>query len=258
MLLPSKSDRLERLMASRVNELLRQNQQLEQAVRARDTFLATLSHDLRSPLTGQLALMTALLERMDGMDPAKIREMVESMHASSVNLYNLLENLLQWTALRNGEVGLTASKVEIEPAAAAAMRLHQPSAAQKNIRLSCDISEEIAAFADRRVVETVLRNLISNAVKFTPPGGVVRISSVESGYKVKLTVSDTGPGMDRSRLQSINLGGYAQSGLGSIGESGAGLGLVLCNELLSKYGGRLSVENAPDHGCSFSFHLPKA
>jgi signal transduction histidine kinase len=257
MLMPSKSDRPERLMAARVNELLRQNQQLEQAVQARDTFLATLTHDLRSPLTGQLALMTALLDRMDDLTPGKMREMVESMHASSVNLYNLLENLLQWTALRNGEVGLVASKVAIEPAVISATRLHQPSAAQKNVQIIRDIPEGMAAFADRRVVETVLRNLISNAIKFSPTGGLVRVSSIASGYKVKLSVSDSGPGMNQNRLRSFNLSGQAQPGAGTKGESGAGLGLMLCNELLSKYGGRLEAENASDHGCCFSFCLPK-
>jgi signal transduction histidine kinase len=254
MLLPSKTDRLDRLMATRLNELLRRNQELERSLQARDAFIATLSHDLRSPLSGQLALMGSMLERLDDMAPEEVRDIVETVHASSATLYNLLENLVQWSALRTDEVGLTARRVDLAPVAGVVVQLHQSSAAQKDVRMIAEISEEAAAFADRRVVETVLRNLAANAVKFTPKGGEVRIQCFDEGYKVRVEVADTGPGMDPAVLRRLQLGSTG----GGPGEgTGAGLGLGLCNELLSKYGGRLQAENQPEGGLRIGFCLPK-
>ncbi|MFW5837325.1 MAG: sensor histidine kinase [Desulfovibrionaceae bacterium] len=257
MLMPSRSDRLERLMAARVDELTRRNEKLEQALQARDAFLVTLSHDLRSPLAGQLALMASLLDKLDGLGPDQVRERVEAVHGSSAGLYNLLENLLQWTALRTGGVGLRAQKVELAPATAAALRLHRFSAAQKEVALASDVPEFASVFADRRVVETVLRNLVSNAVKFTPEGGSVRVGCRENGYKMRLEVSDTGPGLDEATLRRINRGDRAVPSAGVPGQSGAGLGLMLCNELLSRYGGRIEAASEPGQGSRLAFWLPK-
>ncbi len=241
-------------------ELRRQAAELKKSNANKDKLFSIIAHDLRSPFTALLGLTNMLDEMLDDMDKDEIREMVTALNNSATNLYKLLENLLNWSRLQLGRFHLNKAKFPVYDAVLSVSNALASPLEQKNIKLVNRVSKDILVYADFPTIEMAIRNLVNNAVKFTPEGGKITVSSsVESspGF-VEISVSDTGIGMPPEILNNLFRVDKKVSRKGTRNEAGTGLGLVLVKELVEKNGGTIRVTSEENKGSTFTFTVPLA
>lgn len=239
-------------------ELRSLNQQLQEANASKDTFFSIIAHDLRSPFMGLIGLTEAIVENFDLYPPDKVKALMSRLHLSSKRLYALLTNLLTWSRLHRGLMEYEPEEIRIDGIVTHNVRLFASNAEQKQIALTNLVPEKTAAYADNKMVDMVIRNLISNALKFTEAGGTIEISAQKNQNVIEIAVSDTGIGMNQAYLDTVFHIDARCSRAGTAGEEGTGLGLILCKELVEKNGGNISVESEVGNGSTFRFTLPQA
>ena len=238
-------------------ELQESNQQLEAANASKDKFFSIIAHDLRSPFNWLIGLTQIIVENIETYQKDKIKDMLTRLHASTETVYALLTNLLAWSRLQRGHLEYAPAEIALAPLAAQNIHLLAAVAEQKQITLTSRIPEGLAAYADQNMVDAVLRNLLSNAVKFTPAGGTVSVSAQANENAVEMAVIDTGVGIDAEDLAKLFRIDVKYTNIGTAGERGSGLGLILCKELIEKHGGALRVESAVGQGTAFRLTLPQ-
>ncbi len=234
--------------------------QLKELNEMKDKFISVLAHDLRGPVANQKALNNLILDDYDNMDDAMRKDLLAALKDSSDNLYNLLENLLEWSKSQSGNTPVSKEKINFEKEIAPLVSEFRVWANQKNITINCNIKDNISVIADKHLTRTVLRNLISNAVKFTHEGGTVTISTAIIHEKnkafLKINITDNGIGMNEEKIQSLFKPEKAYSTHGTSNEQGTGLGLILCKEFTGLQDGKLMVDSVVNKGSTFSFTLP--
>ncbi len=246
---------------ARVNthlQLYRQSRELHELNATRDKFFSIIAHDLRSPFNGFLNLTRMLAEDGGSMPQAEQEELASLLHQSANSLFGLLENLLEWAGSQQGMLSFSPEAIRLQNKVPGCLEQNSGPAKSKAITIDFDLSEDLAIRADRRMFETVMRNLFSNAVKFTPRNGRILISCkrVIDGM-VEITVRDSGIGMDAEMVGNLFLIDKKTGREGTEGEPSSGLGLLLIKEFVEKHGGRLRVESQPGKGSAFSFSLPE-
>lgn len=240
------------------NDLLREKENsLTELNKSKDKFFSILAHDLRSPFTSLLGLTEFLENEIDSLDDEEVKKIVLNISVSSKKVYKLLENLLQWSRIQTGRIDFQPEKFSINHLINDVTELYKINAAKKEITINNLLHSEIEVFADKAMLETVLRNLVSNAIKFTSPGGIVNIIAHEqtSGI-IQVTVADNGIGISRKLQNTVFDIDSNPSTPGTENEKGTGLGLVLCKEFVHKNKGKIWVESIPKKGSSFHFTIP--
>jgi signal transduction histidine kinase/DNA-binding response OmpR family regulator len=229
----------------------------------KDKFFSIISHDLRSPFNIVLGNTRFLLKAIDSSNKQELQEIAQSIHNGAKAVYNLLENLLTWSRMQRAEgIIWDPEAVELTEVAAAVIKVLGPVAAHKELGLSNAIEAGLWVRADRNMLETVIRNLTSNALKFTPRGGqvslIARPSSVseQSGF-VTVSVKDTGVGMSEAVMDRLFRIDSQHSTAGTENEPGTGLGLIICQEMVQRNGGKISVESEPGKGTVIKFTVPQ-
>ena len=241
------------------NELKEKNEQLRELNASKDRFFSIISHDLKNPFSVLLGFTELLSLNIDRYDKDRIKNLVKRLHSSAERLYALLENLLTWSKIQRGLMDCFPKSLVLRDLAAENIELFAPHAEKKLIDLRNDIPDAMTAFADESMINTVLRNLISNAIKFTSGGGAVKISAIaRSEQEVEVRVADTGVGIPASVLPELLKLDTRYSHAGTAGEEGTGLGLILCRELVEQNGGKIWVESDIGKGATFRFTLPSA
>lgn len=238
------------------SELLAQQEQLHKIIAEKDRFLSILAHDLKGPLSGFLGLTRMFAADSDSLTLRKFREATVLMQKSAEATYVLLENLLQWAMAQRGLIAYAPVCLSLQGLVRAGVGCVQTVAQHKALSIEENIPADLCVQADEAVIGTVLRNLLSNAVKFTPRGGLIQIEAWRQGAEVVIAVRDNGIGMDREMLDRLFSLEHKTSRPGTEGEKSSGLGLLLCHELLTRHGGRIWVESAPDQGSVFRFSVP--
>ena len=233
------------------------NQQLQEANAGKDTFFSIIAHDLRGPFTGLMGLTEALAENIEHYSQERLKSLLTQMHASAKNTYTLLSNLLEWSRFQRGLLEWSPDCLPLSEIAERNVRLFLPQAKQKQVALENLVPSGVAAHADYKMTETVIRNLLSNALKFTKAGDSISIvlQGRHDNY-VELAVADTGIGMSQETLDALFRLDKKTSRPGTAGEEGSGLGLILCNEFIKKNGGAIRVESEVDKGSRFIVSLP--
>jgi len=179
------------------------------------------------------------------------------MQKSAKNLFSLLNNLLEWSQIQGGSIPFNPAPIRLRSMVDESLALVFDTAKNKGIEMVCDIPENIVVFADNHHLETVIRNLVSNALKFTPKGGKVSLSAKTSGNKtIEISVKDSGIGMNQSMVDNLFRLDMKTNRLGTNGEPSTGLGLLLCKEFIEKQGGKLWVESEVGKGSTFYFTIP--
>jgi signal transduction histidine kinase len=231
---------------------------LDRLNRAKDQFFSVVAHDLRSPVS-TLVGMSELLDnpRLD-LPEDQQRELLHAMHKKSVATHLFLENLLQWSALRMQRVDFSPLKIGIASMVHDEFGQLKDQADQKGIRLRSDVPRDAQVLADWGMVQSVLRNLLGNAIKFSRPGGEVRVTAGDEDGSCRVSVSDDGIGIPQALQDKLFELGGKTSRPGTAGETGTGLGLLLCKELVNRCGGEMRVESGPQGGATLSFTLPRA
>ncbi len=228
-------------------------EQLELANSSKDRLFAVVAHDLRGPLSAAVALLQLVQEQVQTLDDEELAEHFDLLHGAMEQLLRLLENLLQWSRLQQGQWRSQPRPVGLADAAETAAEAVALRAAQKGVSLAMGITPALHVHADGDMLQVVLRNLYSNALKFTPPGGQVTTTARPTVAGVELTVRDSGVGMTQETIDRLFDAGQIRSVPGTAGEEGSGLGLTLCKELLAQQGGTIRIESRP--GCGTSVHV---
>lgn len=244
----------------RKNELISQEaSKLRTAIAEKDRFFSILSHDLRAPLAGFLAGTELLENNIKNFSTEEAALFVSTMADSARQLNKLLENLLSWAQLQLGTLKPKPENLDLSGVADSVIRVYQSLATQKNIVLENKISISTHAFADYQMTTTILRNLISNALKFTPRGGKISLHNhpADKGM-VCVAVSDTGIGIGEEILANLFRIDSKVSRRGTEGEASSGLGLILCRDLAARNNGTLSAMSKEGQGSTFVLSLPAA
>lgn len=243
---------------AREEELRQVVKSLEEANAEKDKFFGLIAHDLKSPLSAILGITELLAEDADKLTLGEIQRLSRSLQISAANVYGLLENLLEWSRIRRRMVDFRPEYLPLRQVVSRVMDTHAMAAAKKQVGLLNALNDSVKVIADERLVETVLRNLISNAIKFTGRGGFIKVAAYprNDGYVV-VEVKDTGIGIPENLMnQLFSIAGNAQR-KGTEGEPSTGLGLPLCKELVEIQGGTIWAENNHTRGSRFCFTLPK-
>lgn len=247
-------DRLEKAL----DELSERETRLTEANAAKDRFFSIIAHDLKNPFTSILGLTGLLNDGFEELSVAEQKEFIRNLHESSRNLYNLLENLLHWARSQTGRITPAPEFIDVGELLKSAGVIFSNAARSKKIDFSFQCNRQANVFADRGMLETVLRNLISNAIKFTPEGGTVEVSTLLNNSYVSITISDTGTGMSNAEVQNLFKAGVRMQKMGTANENGSGLGLILCHEFIQMNHGDIEVESSPGRGSRFTVKLPAA
>jgi signal transduction histidine kinase/Tfp pilus assembly protein PilF len=233
---------------------------LEEANLSKDRFFSIIAHDLKSPFNGLLGLTNILYEDFEMLSDNEKKEFTGIIKESTNDIYKLLENLLEWSASQTGRLNLSKQPINLAEIIQSILQTNQPMLNNKQIQAVLSAGNKQLALADRETISTVLRNLISNAIKFTPKGGKIVITLKDHYAKghpeVVVEVADTGIGIKTEQINDLFKLNKKYRSKGTENESGTGLGLILCKDFVEKNNGKLFVESAPGKGSKFSFSLP--
>jgi len=233
-------------------------EELKELNKSKDKFFSIVAHDLKSPFQGLLGLSEILLEDYSEMSDDQIVQYLKMIRTTTKDVYRLIENLLDWSRLQSGRMDFNTEKLDFFHLSENVINLLNPSASKKNLRLINHIPKESYVFADMNMLNSVLQNLVSNAIKFTNDSGAISISSTVKNDSLEITVTDNGVGMREEDLNKLFKIDEHFSTKGTKDESGTGLGLLLCKELVEKQGGTIWAESEPGKGTKFIFTIPKA
>ena len=239
-------------------QLQERESQLKKLNAMKDRFFSIVSHDLRGPLGAFYHLTEAMAKEIDTLQPEEIKEALDGLSQSADQLYKLLENLLEWARIQSGNKLFLPRQLNLSRCIQETVNILSTQAQLKEISLNDNFKDDsVEVLADPDMVSTIIRNLISNAIKFTPRGGRVDISTqLQDPNVVEIAVTDTGIGMDDETVANLFQIGNTQSHIGTENENGTGLGLILCKDFVEKHGGTLNVVSAPKMGTTFRFTLP--
>ncbi|MFZ4414677.1 MAG: PAS domain S-box protein, partial [Bacteroidales bacterium] len=238
-------------------EIKLQNAKLLKLNTERDKFFSIISHDLRGPLGGFMGLTEMLAAGNEYYADDEKDEIMLDLSHSARNIFNLLENLLEWSKMNKGLSEFKAEKLDLNALVMDCKNILAESAKKKMIVIDLSICNEAEVLGDKNMLESVLRNLVSNAIKFTPQGGEICISAKISENKMMLvSVKDTGIGMREKLLNELFHINVSSRRPGTEGERSGGLGLLLCKEFVEKQGGKIWVESEQNKGSVFSFSIP--
>lgn len=232
------------------------NKELRKLNATKDKFFSIIAHDLRNPIQSLLMSSELLHCNYEKLAEEKIRKYLSRFHDSANHIAELLEDLLEWARSQQGKLKYNPAEISIHSLAASTVNLLREHAEKKDIHLFSQVEEKTAAFADSNMILTVIRNLVSNAIKFTPGGGEVNILAENRGAEIKVTVADTGVGIEQKDADDLFRIDTQKTSKGTDGEKGTGLGLILCREFVEKNNGCIWVESEPGKGSRFMFTLP--
>jgi len=237
-------------------ELERQKKELQELNNTKDKFFSIIAHDLRSPISTLVSLAGVLRTDLSSLTPEEVHEIMTSFYDISKNYLKLLDNLLQWSRIQTGGLTPVIEPIDMIPLIEEITGFYQFRAIEKKVELIDHASGSVMVQADKNMVRTILRNLISNALKYTEPGGRVEVTIASENSWAEISVRDTGTGMSKVILEKLFHPEQTFSMPGTNSEKGTGLGLILCKEFVGKNGGIISVESKPGEGSCFSFTLP--
>ena len=240
-----------------VQEIKLKNEQLQKLNAEKDKFFSIIAHDLRTPFNSFLGLTQIMAEDLRSLKMSQIQEIAVSISKSANNLYRLLENLLQWSQIQYGAIPFNPEAVQLSLVAGESIELIHEFAKSKGIEITYEIPDNSVVFADSNMLQTIIRNLISNAVKFTPKGGRVNLSAKATDDKyIEISIKDSGIGMNQTLSNNLFRLDIKTNRTGTEGEPSSGLGLLLCKEFIEKHGGKIWVASEVGKGSEFYFTLP--
>ncbi|MEK7720455.1 MAG: response regulator [Bacteroidota bacterium] len=237
--------------------LQEQSKKLQELVATKDKFFSIIAHDLRGPLGGFMSLTELLADESFEFTPAEQKEMNLDLYKSSRNLFNLLENLLVWARMQQGQIVFNPVQINLKELVSESITALEDAIRKKAILVTEQVPERQNVYADSNMLQSIVRNLISNAIKFTPKAGSVTVSSYSTENNTSvIVVKDTGIGMNSTMTANLFRLNINNSRPGTEGEQSTGLGLLLCKEFVEKHGGEIWVESVEDAGTSFYFTIP--
>lgn len=233
-----------------------QNDELIRLNKDKDRFITIIAHDLKSPFNGILGLLDVLTENIRNYDIEKISELLNLIKSSSQNTFALLEDILIWVKANSNKINFEPEILNLPTLYHEVIENLKQNATAKSITINNLFTDDSTVFADKNMLKMVLRNIISNAVKFTRKQGCINVSVEKNQAEIIITVSDNGVGIEPERLNNLFDISNTISTVGTANEKGTGLGLVICKEFIEKHGGKIWAESELGKGSDFKFTLP--
>lgn len=237
--------------------ICRQQKELIRLNRTKDKIFSVIAHDLKTPFNGLISVTGLLLESISDMKRENIREFLEIINENSKQTLNLLENLLEWARSQSEILQIYPASCPLQDISILCIQGIETTSSRKSIQIINEIDKNICVFADTNLLMSVFRNLLNNAVKFTRPGGTIRLGAEDKEDRVCIFVSDSGIGIPEERIPTLFRMDELKTTTGTEGEKGTGLGLVICKDFIERMGGSLEVESREGKGSVFRFCLPK-
>jgi signal transduction histidine kinase len=222
----------------------------------KDRFISIIAHDLRSPFNYIIGFLELLIENIRTYDIDKLEYQLNIVNKTVLNLYDFLEDLLLWASIQSGKLPFIPLKINFATICDEIHALLQQNASAKDITINHFAEDDIYIVADVNLIKTVLRNLVSNAIKYTNTGGTVNLYAEIDDNNVSITVSDNGIGIEPNKLDTLFDFAHVKPTRGTAKEKGSGLGLVLCKEFVEMHGGKIWAESKLGIGSKFIFTLP--
>ncbi|MCD6447416.1 MAG: tetratricopeptide repeat protein [Candidatus Marinimicrobia bacterium] len=239
-----------------VNIILKRNQKKLQELNAtKDKFTSIIAHDLKSPFNTILGFSSLMERYWEQKDYAKIKEFSGYIHDVSLQTYKLLENLLEWSRSQTGKIAFNPKALDIHIPIKNAVDLLEPAANRKQVTISMK-APSMAVMVDEKMLHTILQNLISNAIKYSHHGGNITIVAKEKGKQLEISIRDQGVGMDENTLNNLFHIDQTVIELGTDGEKGTGLGLILSKEFVERHRGKIFAESEKGKGSIFTISIP--
>jgi PAS domain S-box-containing protein len=231
-------------------------QRLLQLNADKDRFISILGHDLKNPFNNILGFSEILTNEIESLNKEEIKDIAKNINKSAQITNNLLEEILVWARTQQGKIPFKPQILSFRDICKIVLEILKPNADAKNISFNCSSEDHINVFADIDMLKTVLRNLVSNAIKFTNNGGAIKISAKQTHSEITISVSDNGIGITPDNLTKLFNISEVITTKGTAKETGTGLGLLLCKEFVEKHGGRIWVKSTVDKGSTFYFTVP--
>ncbi|MFC2151779.1 ATP-binding protein [Bacteroidota bacterium] len=224
---------------------------------SKDKFFSIIAHDLRNPIAGFLNLTEILTNNFDVFSEKESKEFIEVMNQASKQLYNLMENLLQWSRAQTGSITYEPKFISVKRMVDDTVDALMINIENKRIKVNVSVDEKTAVYVDENMITTVIRNLISNAIKFSNPEGLISVRCTQQDTFVEVSIVDNGVGIKKEDQKKLFRIDHHVTTVGTSEEKGTGLGLILCKEFVEKNGGKIWVESDINKGSSFTFTLPR-
>jgi len=233
-----------------------QNFELQESNATKDKLFSIIAHDLKNPFTVILSLSETLSDTFRDLNEDELEECLKKMHNSAQKIYELLANLLTWSRSQTGKIQFNPERLKLNQLVQEVTELLRNQYEMKNISLNVDIDADLMVLADSNMLNTVMRNLISNAVKYTNNGGIINVSGNAGDDSIQVTIKDNGIGIHSDTIDKLFRIEHKISSPGTSNERGTGLGLILCKEFVEKHGGRIWLASELGKGSSFYFTIP--
>jgi len=222
----------------------------------KDKYFSIISHDLRNPFQTLISLSELLIEDQVQEDKFEFNNLLIQLNKTSVQTFQLLENLLKWSLAEMGKTSFTPENIDLSEIAKENIQLSEISASQKKIKIISNVKKSFLINADRNLINTIFRNLITNAIKFSYAGENIEVSIDDDKDFVTVTIQDYGVGMTKTQIDNLFDIAESKSTLGTNKEKGTGLGLILCAEFVKKHNGKIWAESENNKGSKFIFTIP--
>jgi signal transduction histidine kinase/ligand-binding sensor domain-containing protein len=244
------------LIDLQTKDLFASNEKLVALNKTKDKLISIIAHDLKNPFTTILGFCEILSRRYETMDDGRRKHILENVYKSALNLFKLLETLLDWARTQTGNIKCNPEEFVLNDIVDANILFVENLANEKKVDIKHNLKNGIVIYADKNMLNTVIRNLITNAIKFTE-NGTIRIEAEQGADAAKVMIQDSGVGISpENRAKLFNVGN-SKSSFGTRGESGTGLGLLICKEFIERHGGVIGVESEQGKGSTFYFTIPK-
>jgi len=243
-------------LLSQKEELIEMNSELHELNASKDKFFSIIAHDLKNPFNAIIGFSGILKEGIKTSDNEAIKKYACMINTSAVQTFRLLENLLDWANSQHGKILFSPVSINFNELLDEEFNVLNDLANGKNIELKSICSGNLIIIADKNMVKTILRNLISNAIKFTHKNGRVEVNTITNNNYVEISIKDNGIGMTKETMAKLFRIDANLSKPGTENEKGTGLGLFLCKEFVEKHGGKIWVESENGNGSTFKFTLP--
>ncbi|MCX7908903.1 MAG: PAS domain-containing sensor histidine kinase [Ignavibacteria bacterium] len=239
-----------------LHELTITKEKLEESNKEKDKLFSIIAHDIKSPFSGFLGIANMLSSDIESFSREELIKIAKSLKETAENVYKLIENLLEWSKIQMGLIPFNPDRFNIYYLVEQIYQLQKVNIERKQINFQNQVPMDLVAVFDWNMLSTVFRNLISNAIKFTPRGGYVTVKANLDEERLLISVEDTGIGIPESMLSEVFKVGAKTSRLGTEGEPSTGLGLILCKEYVERHNGKIWVESEVGKGTKFYITIP--
>ena len=253
MIVLFKKEKKIRLINEQIQE---QNRRLEEHIVSKDKFFSILGHNLKNPFWAVLGQNKLLEDEYDELTESERKELIKRIGSSANNVYKLFEDLLRWARTQQNAIEVEKERLSLKTLLESSIRPYTSMAENKKIRIEVSVREETEIEGDRFMLETVIGNLVDNAIKFSLQDEMILVSGYSTGENVVIRVEDYGVGMPPEKLEKLFRIDEDISSAGTLNEKGTGLGLIICKEFAEKHGGTIKVESREGKGTAFVVYIP--